>query len=624
MQKLIFIIILNLIFCNIVYADKQNNNFSCEWDNKNKIPCIEIIKEVPNSSQFSKNGINKIIITKKQIDEIGAVDFEDLLKSIPDINLTRSGPKGQQASLFMRGTGSNHTLVMINGIPINDQSTTQGLHDFGVDFIQTIQQIEVYPGSSGTHFGTNAIGGAINILLTGDYQDSFSFSSDKNSNYEFYVNNNFIFDDSSFNFKVGSVKNKLISARGDSKDEKDGVENYSVNLNYEKFLNNSSRLHNTIYLRKTKSEYDNSNSNQTGYEGDNRMASYQIGLEKKEPSFKNNYVFYYNIYDREYDERGVVDTYESNVFGLKYEYSKIINSQISLGFGSDYKYDWGYFDNNGSYNASTKGNSDNLAVYTNFGWNILKDTNISLFARNDHHKQTKSNQTYKINLNKNINKINFGVSYMNGLRNPTLYEMYGTDNFGYSGNRDLKPEKSNTYEIFSNISLYQNLTLSIRGFKSNIKNNIEYINNKYQNDDDNVDLNQSGVNSQLIYDYNDLSLRLFSSFLSSKKENGSDQLRRPEKNYGAIYSNKIDTFLLGNIDFNIVYNHYGKHFDTHSSSFSTIEMDSTDLVDLKFSKKINYGNYFIKITNLLDEKYQRPHGYNQEKRRLNVGLKMSY
>ena len=95
-----------------------------------------------------------------------AVDLIDVLKSIPDINVTQSGPRGQQTSLFMRGTGSNHVLVMINGIPINDQSTTQGLHDFGVDFIQAVQQIEIYPGSSASNFGTNSIGGAINIILT--------------------------------------------------------------------------------------------------------------------------------------------------------------------------------------------------------------------------------------------------------------------------------------------------------------------------------------------------------------------------------------------------------------------------------------------------------------------------
>ena len=52
-----------------------------------------------------------------------------MIKNIPGINITQSGPKGQQASIFMRGTGSNHTLVMINGIAINDQSTTQGLHE---------------------------------------------------------------------------------------------------------------------------------------------------------------------------------------------------------------------------------------------------------------------------------------------------------------------------------------------------------------------------------------------------------------------------------------------------------------------------------------------------------------
>ena len=213
MPKLLLYIILNLIFLNIGKANENVSNYTCKWDNKNEIPCIEIISLVPNSSSFSKSGINKTTITKKQILESGAVDLIDVLQSLPDINITQSGPKGQQASMFMRGTGSNHTLVMINGIPINDQSTTQGLHDFGVDFIQTIQQVEIYPGSTATHFGTNAIGGAVNIILTGDYKDSVSVATDYNGNYEFSGNKTNIYDDSSLNIKIGSVKNETISAR---------------------------------------------------------------------------------------------------------------------------------------------------------------------------------------------------------------------------------------------------------------------------------------------------------------------------------------------------------------------------------------------------------------------------
>ena len=178
MLKLIFFIFINIFFLNNSFASKQGG--SCFWDNKNEISCLEINGHISNESKYSQSGIKKIIITKKQIEEIGAVDLIDVLKTVPDINITQSGPKGQQASMFMRGTGSNHTLVMINGIAINDQSTTQGLHDFGVDFIQTIQQIEVYPGSSAVHFGTNAVGGAVNIIMTGDYKDSFLLASDNN------------------------------------------------------------------------------------------------------------------------------------------------------------------------------------------------------------------------------------------------------------------------------------------------------------------------------------------------------------------------------------------------------------------------------------------------------------
>ena len=351
------------------------------------------------------------------------------------------------------------------------------------------------------------------------------------------------------------------------------------------------------------------------------MGSFQLGLKNLNEKNKKNYLLFYNIYDREYNEQGTLDTYKSEVIGLKYDLSKIISSNLSFGLGSEYKYDWGYFENNGSYQASTKGHSENLSIYGNMGLNILKDFNVSLFGRNDNHKQSGSNNTYKINLEKIMNNTSIGLSYMKALRNPTLYEMFGTDNYGYSGNKNLKPEKSNTYEVYTNIKLEENLNFSLRAFKSNIKNNIEYISNKYVNDSDDIDLNQSGLNSTIEFKTQNTNLKLFSSILSSKKENGSDQLRRPNKNYGFNFIKKITNNYFGDIDFHISYNHYGKHYDTHSTSFQTIIMDSTDLLDLKISKNQKFGNFYIKLNNLLNEDYQRPHGYNQEGRILRLGYK---
>ena len=61
------------------------------------------------------------------------------MKLVNGIDIFQSGTKGQTTSIFTRGSESNHTLVLLNGIAINDQSVTDGLHDFGQDFIQNIQ-----------------------------------------------------------------------------------------------------------------------------------------------------------------------------------------------------------------------------------------------------------------------------------------------------------------------------------------------------------------------------------------------------------------------------------------------------------------------------------------------------
>ena len=381
------------------------------------------------------------------------------------------------------------------------------------------------------------------------------------------------------------------------------------------------RFFNNTYLRQTIAEYDSSASNQTGYEGDNKMATTQFGFENLNTNNKKKYILYYTIYDRKYDERGVIDKYESEVFGLKYDFSKTVSELFSFGGGLEYNYDWGYFDNQGSYEATTKGHSENKAINSNLGWNLSDKSNLSLFFRAEEHKQTGFNSSNKINYDQRFKNINIGSSFMTGYRNPTLYELFGTDNFGYSGNKSLKPEKSETFEIYSNINLNENALLSLRVFKSKIKNNIEYLNNSYQNDGDDIDLNQSGINTKIEYKRNNSKINLFSSLLSSEKENGSAQLRRPENNYGFIYSNKLTNYFFGDINLNIIYNHTGKHFDTHSSTFQTIEMDSTDILDLSLNKIINGNEIYLKISNMLNETFQKPHGYNQENRMIKFGFR---
>ena len=141
------------------------------------------VSKTSNSSKHNTDNIIKKVFNKKEIEASGAKDTFDLIKLIPGLDYYQSGQKGQTGAKIMRGSESNHTLVLLNGIPINDQSTTNGIHDFGQDFIQTVQQIEVYKGSNGSHFGPDAIGGAINFVTDIDYNNNFSVSgfSDRNN-----------------------------------------------------------------------------------------------------------------------------------------------------------------------------------------------------------------------------------------------------------------------------------------------------------------------------------------------------------------------------------------------------------------------------------------------------------
>lgn len=88
----------------------------------------------------------------------------EVLKTVPGISVQQSGGPGTQTSVFIRGSNSNHTLLLIDGINANDPSTANGAPDFGNFLTENLDRIEVVRGPMSTMYGSQAIGGVINLV----------------------------------------------------------------------------------------------------------------------------------------------------------------------------------------------------------------------------------------------------------------------------------------------------------------------------------------------------------------------------------------------------------------------------------------------------------------------------
>ena len=261
---------------------------NCEWDNRKGNPCL-VINKTNNSSKIAEEGVNKTIITKQEIDKSGYSNLSDILKSISGLNVYQSGERGQSSSVFTRGSESNHTLVLLNGIAINDQSVTDGMHDFGQDFLQSIRQIEIYKGSNGAHFGPSAIAGAINLITAVDYTNSYSINGFDGRNNS--VNANYTkITDNGWHLNINGTTNQsnLGSSTADGIED-DSTFNKQINLNSQKWINNNIKLKSTLYVRETRTYYDDMDYNgEYGYVMDNTMQVFQTSIDsvsKNMPEF---------------------------------------------------------------------------------------------------------------------------------------------------------------------------------------------------------------------------------------------------------------------------------------------------------------------------------------------------
>ena len=114
-------------------------------------------------TELDKTGAAVTVIDEGEIERKQDRTVLDALQRVPGLNITQQGAFGGQASVFIRGADSDQTLVLIDGVEVNDPSSPAGSFDFAGLTASNIEKIEVLRGPQSTLYGSDAIGGVISI-----------------------------------------------------------------------------------------------------------------------------------------------------------------------------------------------------------------------------------------------------------------------------------------------------------------------------------------------------------------------------------------------------------------------------------------------------------------------------
>ena len=111
----------------------------------------------------SRIGSSVTVITSQDLEARQNRTVPDALSGVPGLNLVQTGSPGGATSVFIRGSNANHTKVLVDGIDVSDPASPTGAFDFGHLLTSGIDRIEVLRGPQSGLYGSDAIGGVIDI-----------------------------------------------------------------------------------------------------------------------------------------------------------------------------------------------------------------------------------------------------------------------------------------------------------------------------------------------------------------------------------------------------------------------------------------------------------------------------
>lgn len=608
------IIVLAILFVAFLIKPAKAGENECYWEEMmdETIVCNSLVINIPifhtmTASQKADRIYTDSFIWLDDEKKEGSSILSEALEDAPSFNAVRSGPAGQQTSLFTRGTNSNHTLVTINGSAITDYSTTNGATDLNNINIHFADGLHLYTGPMSTNYGPNAVGGVVDIQTSDYKQNEFSISQGSHdTNTMAYT-----YGKDFFTFGIYTEQSDGISVYPQGT-EPDGYDVLGFNVGHVINLDDT-KIKFTGVTNTTNADIDASGADDLDYTNETKFYFGQMQTSTDVKYGKIKTVFDHTIWDRQYINGTEIDNYDSVATHGSLDWVTS-SDQVSTKTGVDVTGFDVDFNNTGSYNSTVDKSASVTGIYHNFDYSFTNNLIVSGGLRHDEHSIANGQSTYSIGAAYN----GFRISQSTGYKAPTLYELYGADNYGYTGNVNLKAEQSVSNEIGYNRK-DKSYNFDIAFYSTDIKDMITYSNSTYNNDSNGTS-NMKGADIDFTYYVGNFSFVNNVALTSAQDSSGTWLKRRPHTTWKSGVTYAKDSYYISP---SILY--YGDHRDTDSVNWSTITVKERTTADLTAGYYLTQDSEIVlNVKNLTDDQYERPDGYNQGGRNITVGWKLKF
>ena len=581
-------------------------------------PCITISKYIlRDPSVLTTASMSVDYIDQYTIENTNTIDTVQAIARATGLNVVQSGPTGQQTSVFMRGMNSNHTMVAINGVAIKDHSTTGGLHDIGSDFIKHVTGIQVVKGSQGTLYGANAVGGVINFITTDSYANSISTTTGSNNTKGLTLKIHRNIDNHSVSVIADGTTSDGISV-APSGTEKDGFDANNITINTKSTWDDV-EIKTTLIRRESDADLDNGTSDDLDYTAENNMNLYQLSGKVNTGLGSYNLTFSRTEYDRDYyngTEHDEYDSYSNTVLLT----NTIQKDKWDITPGVEYEEFEGSFDNRGQYySASVDTGGENIGYFVNGNMIVSDKLLLSAGVRQDDPSLFGDYTTYRLGGTYDLTgALQLKGNYATSVKTPTLYEMHGSDNYGYNGNPNLLPEEAVSTDLGFEFKFKESV-LDFVYFSTDLDNLITYGNSTYSNASGKSNRHGAELKFNTLVSEN-IYWRTNATFTIAEDGNGTQVLRRPKWTGLTAVDYKKDSWTT-----TAEYLHTGSHLDIDSATYATITKPSVGVANFHTNYEINENsNVIFSLNNAFDKTYERPDGYAQDGRNILLTYKLKF